>query len=179
MGLQMKLIPKKSSDYNEDTYEIEYKKTTENEWKSVEMPEDGKLEFILVKDLDIGTLYDFRACAMNTKGRSPWKKFRVKTKCLPNRYNGATDPNKLFVWQQTADEVVIIVPLDKDMTSKDVSIMGINKIKICVNDVLIMDGIFFEEIVDYTWEIERWEDEKVDSVIVTIEKKKKKSKWLW
>jgi hypothetical protein len=42
--------------YNEDEFQIEYKKITEEEWKSVLMPIEGELNGIFVKNLEPGTL---------------------------------------------------------------------------------------------------------------------------
>jgi len=134
-----------------------------------------KEEYCMIKELIPDTVYKFQVCAENSKGRGPVYKIKVKTKIVANQWHGAQ--GKGFYWMQDPLEVTVVVPIPKDVKSKDIEIKLDERLLIRIRDTVVMDGIIWLPYDEHLWEIDRSGD--IHVVILSIEKRQEEEAWPW
>jgi len=133
-------------------------------------------DYCMIKELTPDTVYVLQIHAKNSKGIGPNKRIKVKTKKVPNQWNGGA--GKGFYWMQSTAEITVVVPIPDTVKSKDIEIKLDNRLLIRVKDIVVIDGILWFDYDEYLWEIDRSNNE-LPVIILSIEKKDEDEAWPW
>uniref|UniRef100_A0A7S0UTS1 Fibronectin type-III domain-containing protein n=1 Tax=Polytomella parva TaxID=51329 RepID=A0A7S0UTS1_9CHLO len=139
--IRLNLKANKSSRFNVEQHEIEWKPSSDESWSSIG---ESDLENRTVARLQPDSSYDFRARSINRRGVSSWSApVRASTKLDPVN-GGGYAADRRYTWTQTKTEVSIEFRIPVTVTKRDISItLKTDYLSVAVSGCKLLEGRLF------------------------------------